>query len=87
METADDNPQDEQRWALQNSRGEAREQRESVSFSTGSLGCEQAGEINAIIKCDAARWSSWPVFSGVQMLQGRKSITLLSPKGFEILCA
>lgn len=62
METADDNPQDERRWALQNSRGEVREQRESVSFSTGSLGCEQAREINAIIKGDAARWSTLACF-------------------------
>lgn len=32
METPDDNPQDERRWALQNSQGEVREQRESLSL-------------------------------------------------------
>lgn len=56
METADDNPQDERRCALQNSQGEVRGQRGSLSFSTGSLGCEQTGEIIAIVKFDVALW-------------------------------
>lgn len=68
--------------------GEKCENKERVSLFLQAVWVvskpEKLMQLSSVMRRGGRRW---PVFSGVQMLQGRKNITLLSAKGFEILCA